>query len=87
MAIKCNINQNRYSVELTRLVKLVITLSNGEKLKISSPEEDINKLLRFIEDPKNRFLCIGMLTININQIVSTECSDDFHRMGYLPKNG
>nr|DAW45916.1 MAG TPA: hypothetical protein [Caudoviricetes sp.] len=87
MAIKYNINQNRYSVELTRLVKLVITLSNGEKLRISSPEEDINKLLRFIEDPKNRFLCIGMLTININQIVSTECSDDFHRMGYLPKNG
>ena len=87
MAIKYNINQNRYSVELTRLVKLVITLSNGEKLRISSPEEDMNKLLRFIEDPKNRFLCIGMLTININQIVSTECSDDFHRMGYLPKNG
>lgn len=87
MAIKYNINQNRYSVELTRLVKLVITLSSGEKLRISSPEEDINKLLRFIEDPKNRFLCIGMLTININQIVSTECSDDFHRMGYLPKNG
>ena len=87
MGIKYNINQNRYSVELTRLVKLVITLSNGEKLRISSPEEDINKLLRFIEDPKNRFLCIGMLTININQIVSTECSDDFHRMGYLPKNG
>lgn len=87
MAIKYNINQNRYSVELTRLVKLVITLSNGEKLRISSPEEDINKLLRFIEDPKNRFLYIGMLTININQIVSTECSDDFHRMGYLPKNG
>ena len=87
MGIKYNINQNRYSVELTRLVKLVITLSNGEKLRISSPEEDINKLLRFIEDPKNRFLYIGMLTININQIVSTECSDDFHRMGYLPKNG
>lgn len=87
MAIKYNINQNRYSVELTRLVKLVITLSNGEKLRISSPEEDINKLLRFIEDPKNRFLYIGMLTININQIVSTECSDDFHRMGYLTKNG
>lgn len=87
MAIKYNINQNRYSVELTRLVKLVITLSNGEKLRISSPEEDINKLLRFIEDPKNRFLYIGMLTININQIVSTECSDDFHRMGYLAKNG
>lgn len=87
MAIKYNINQNRYSVELTRLVKLVITLSNGEKLRISSPEEDINELLRFIEDPKNRFLYIGMLTININQIVSTECSDDFHRMGYLPKNG
>ena len=87
MAIKYNINQNRYSVELTRLVKLVITLSNGEKLRISSPEEDINKLLRFNEAPKNRFLCIGMLTININQIVSTECSDDFHRMGYLPKNG
>lgn len=39
MAIKYNINQNRYSVELTRLVKLVITLSNGEKLRISSPEE------------------------------------------------
>lgn len=87
MAIKCNVNQNRYSVELTRLIKVIITLSNGEKLKISSPEEDINKLLKFIEDPKNRFLHIGMLTININQIVSTECSDDFHRMGYLPKNG
>jgi hypothetical protein len=87
MAIKCNVNQNRYSVELTRLIKVIITLSNGEKLKITSPEEDINKLLKFIEDPKNRFLHIGMLTININQIVSTECSDDFHRMGYLPKNG
>lgn len=87
MTIKYNINQNRYSVELTRLVKLMITLSTGEKLRISSPEEDINKLLKFIEDPKNRFLHIGMLTININQIVSTECSDDFHRMGYLPKNG
>lgn len=58
MAIKYNINQNRYSVELTRLVKLVITLSNGEKLRISSPEEDINKLLRFIEDPKNRFFIL-----------------------------
>ena len=86
MTIKYNINQNRYSVELTRLVKLMITLSTGEKLRISSPEEDINKLLEFIEDPKNRFLHIGMLTININQIVSTECSDDFHRMGYIPKN-
>lgn len=87
MAVDYNINQNRYSVELTRLVKVILTLSTGEKLKISNPEEQINKLLKFIEDPKNRFLRIGPLTININQIVSTECSDDFHRMGYLPKNG
>lgn len=87
MAVNYNINQNKYSVELTRLVKVMITLSTGEKLRISSIEEDINKLLKFIEDPKNRFLHIGMITININQIVSTECSDDFHRMGYFPKNG
>jgi hypothetical protein len=87
MAVECNINKNRYSVELTRLVKVTLTLSTGEKLRISNPEEQINKLLKFIEDPKNRFLHIGPLTININQIVSTECSDDFYRAGYLPKNG
>ena len=87
MAIDYNINQNRYSVELTRLVKVILTLSTGEKLRISNPEEQINKLLKFIEDPQNRFLHIGMLTININQIVSMECSDDFHGMGYSPKNG
>ena len=87
MAIDYNINQNRYSVELTRLVKVILTLSTGEKLRISNPEEQINKLLKFIEDPQNRFLHIGMLSININQIVSMECSDDFHRIGYSPKNG
>lgn len=82
-----NIQQNCYSVELIRLVKLKLTLSSGEKMTISNPEEQINQLLKFIEDPKNRFLRIGPLTININQIVSTECSDDFHRIGYSPKNG
>ena len=48
MAVDYNINQNRYSVELTRLVKVILTLSTGEKLKISNPEEQINKLLKFI---------------------------------------
>ena len=87
MAVDYNINQNRYSVELTRLVKVILTLSTGEKLKISNPEEQINKLLKFIEDPKNRFLHIVPFSFNLYFIVSIYFSYYFLRLVYLPKNG
>lgn len=68
------------SVHLDRLVKLTMNLSDGNSIQISNPKDRIDELLKFIKDPKNSFLHIGMTIINTNQIVSMECSDGFYAM-------
>lgn len=68
------------SVNLDRLVKVTINLSDGNSIQISNPKERIDELLKFIENPKSSYLRIGMTMFNTNQIVSVECSDGYYAM-------
>lgn len=56
------------SVPIERLAKVSIELSSGKILKVTNTVTNIVGILNFVENPKNRFLDIGGVRINISQI-------------------
>nr|DAN26776.1 MAG TPA: hypothetical protein [Caudoviricetes sp.] len=56
------------SVPIERLAKVSIELSSGKILKVTNTATNIVGILNFVENPKNRFLDIGGVRINISQI-------------------
>lgn len=58
------------SVPVAEIVTAVITLSNGKKIEVTNPAMQIVELFQFVENPKNRFLNIGGVMVNINQIAT-----------------
>lgn len=60
------------SVPVVEIATAVITLSNGKKIEVTNPAIQIVELFRFVENPKNRFLNIGGVMVNINQIATMQ---------------
>lgn len=58
------------SVPVAGIATAVITLSNGKEIKVTNPVMQIVELFQFVENPKNRFLNIGGVMVNINQIAT-----------------
>ena len=58
------------SVPVAEIVTAVITLSKGKKIEVTNPVMQIVELFQFVENPKNRFLNIGGVMVNINQIAT-----------------
>lgn len=58
------------SVPVAEIATAVITLSNGKEIKVTNPVMKIVELFQFVENPKNRFLNIGGVMVNINQIAT-----------------
>lgn len=58
------------SVPVAEIVTAVITLSNGKRIEVTNPVMQIVELFQFVENPKNRFLNIGGVMVNINQIAT-----------------
>nr|UWD70663.1 MAG: hypothetical protein [Bacteriophage sp.] len=58
------------SVPVAEIVTAIITLSNGKKIEVTNPVMQIVELFQFVENPKNRFLNIGGVMVNINQIAT-----------------
>lgn len=56
------------SVPIERLAEVSIELSSGKILKVTNTVTNIAGILNFVENPKNRFLDIGGIRINISQI-------------------
>ena len=56
------------SVPIENLIELSIELSSGKILKITNTATNIVGIYNFVENPKNRFLDIGGVKINISQI-------------------
>lgn len=60
------------SVPVAEIVTAIITLSNGKRIEVTNPVMQIVELFQFVENPKNRFLNIGGVMVNINQIASMQ---------------
>ena len=58
------------SIPVADIATAVITLSNGKKIEVTNPAIQIVELFQFVENPKNRFLNIGGVIVNINQIAT-----------------
>lgn len=58
------------SVPVAEIATAVITLSNGKKIEVTNPVMQIVELFQFVENPKKRFLNIGGVMVNINQIAT-----------------
>ncbi|MBO0365203.1 MULTISPECIES: hypothetical protein [Streptococcus] len=58
------------SVPVAEIATAIITLSNGRKIEVTNPVMQIVELFQFVENPKNRFLNIGGVMVNINQIAT-----------------
>ena len=58
------------SIPVAEIATAVITLSNGKRIEVTNPVMQIVELFRFVENPKNRFLNIGGVMVNINQIAT-----------------
>lgn len=56
------------SVPIERLAEVSIELSSGKKLRVTNTVTNIAGIFNFVENPKNRFLDIGGVRINISQI-------------------
>lgn len=63
------------SIPVAEIATAVITLSNGERIEVTNPVMQIVELFRFVENPKNRFLNIGGVMVNINQIATMKWID------------
>lgn len=63
------------SVPVAQIATAVIILSNGKKIEVTNPVMQIVELFQFVENPKNRFLNIGGVMVNINQIASMKWID------------
>lgn len=60
------------SVPIEKMAGVSIMLSSGNRIKVTNTVTNIIGLFQFVEDPKNRFLNIGGVKINISQIVSMQ---------------
>nr|DAY32929.1 MAG TPA: Flagellar and Swarming motility protein [Caudoviricetes sp.] len=58
------------SVPVAEIATAIITLSNGRKIEVTNPIMQIVELFQFVENPKNRFLNIGGVMVNVNQIAT-----------------
>ena len=58
------------SVPVAEIATAIITLSNGTHIEVTNPVMKIVELFQFVENPKNRFLNIGGVMVNINQIAT-----------------
>ena len=58
------------SIPVAEMATAVITLSNGKRLEVTNPVMKIVELFQFVKNPKNRFLNIGGVMVNINQIAT-----------------
>lgn len=58
------------SVPVAEIATAIITLSNGREIEVTNPVMQIVELFQFVENPKNRFLNIGGVMVNINQIAA-----------------
>ena len=61
------------SVPVAEIATAIITLSNGRNIEVTNPVMKIVELFQFVENPKNRFLNIGGVMVNINQIATMKC--------------
>lgn len=75
MTTKIRTDEYKFSTPLTNLIELKLILSTGKKVTIINPKEDINRIMNFIENPKNKFFHIGLLTVDIDEIIFMECYD------------
>lgn len=60
------------SVPIEKMAGVSIMLSSGNRIKVTNTVTNIIGIFQFVEDPKNRFLNIGGVKINISQIVSMQ---------------
>lgn len=58
------------SVPVAEIATAIITLSNGRSIEVTNPVMKIVELFQFVENPKNRFLNIGGVMVNVNQIAT-----------------
>lgn len=58
------------SVPVAEIATAIITLSNGRNIEVTNPVMKIVELFQFVENPKNRFLNIGGVMVNVNQIAT-----------------
>ena len=58
------------SVPVAEIATAIITLSNGRNIEVTNPVIKIVELFQFVENPKNRFLNIGGVMVNVNQIAT-----------------
>ena len=60
------------SVGLVQMASAKITLSNNKKIVVTNPVSKIVELFQYVENPKNRFINISGIMVNINQIASMQ---------------
>lgn len=60
------------SVPIEKMAGVHIILSSGNGVKVTNTVTNIIRIFQFVEDPKNKFLNIGGVRINISQIVSMQ---------------
>ena len=58
------------SVPIEKMAGVHIILSSGNGVKVTNTVTNIIRIFQFVEDPKNKFLNIGGVSINTSQIVS-----------------
>lgn len=60
------------SVPIEKMAGLHIILSSGNGVKVTNTVTNIIRIFQFVEDPKNKFLNIGNVSIKISEIVSMQ---------------
>ena len=60
------------SVDLVQMASAKITLSNNKTIVVTNPVRQIVELFQYVENPKNRFINISGIMVNINQIASMQ---------------
>lgn len=60
------------SVDLVQMASAKITLSNNKTIVVTNPVREIVELFQYVENPKNRFINISGVMVNINQIASMQ---------------
>ncbi len=60
------------SVGLVQIASAKITLSNNKTIVVTNPVSKIVELFQYVENPKNRFINISGVMVNINQIASMQ---------------
>lgn len=60
------------SVGLVQMASAKITLSNNKTIVVTNPVSKIVELFQYVENPKNRFINISGIMVNINQIASMQ---------------